>query len=283
MRKIWRRVFIALLVLFVILFIVIARIVTPVSDESLRSIATEYHLRIQIDTFYFRSNAIRVCLFRSDNSPSAPKPLLVGVHGAPGDISTFLSYVEQADLIHHFDILLYDRPGYGDNQNYLPVLEQAQCLVELLSLYGEAREIELISHSFGGPIAALAGILGKRLAIKHHYMVSPVICPEERVFWFSGLPTYFPLKYLFRHSWLISAEEKCDHPNQMRLLADEWEANKIPTIHFHGTNDWLAPADNYIFTSEHFPKAYYLLVLWEGANHFVIWSRIDEIKAYLLE
>jgi len=126
------------------------------------------------------------------------RPLLVMIHGAPGDISTFARYANDSLLRAKYDMLIYDRPGYGprDEMPEEGIKEQALILLQLIENEEfKYSEVMFLSHSYGGPIAAFVSTELADICLGH-VMVAPVLdASSEPLFWYSKLPVSWPRKF----------------------------------------------------------------------------------------
>lgn len=203
------------------------------------------------------------------------KPILLTIHGAPGSGADFLSYWSIKELIDRYDLITIDRPGYGPNYDFdkdVAIVDQAIMISKMLHELAPNQEVSILSHSYGGPIGAvLAGLLDSLCL--GHVMVAPVIDPDsEEVFWFSALPLKWPFYMFASNCWKMAAHEKVGHVEQLKKLADTYQHVKSPTIHIHGTDDWLASINNVGFCEEHFEESYYTSIIIDEGSHFILWE-----------
>lgn len=255
---------------------------TRVADEKLQESFKEYE-DVTIDDIKISENQ-NVRYVRRGKSQN---PLLVMVHGAPGDLTAFSGYLRDSLLAEKFDLLAYDRPGYNgeDKEPRASIVSQANALFNLISQVSlDSQSIVLMSHSYGGPIAALAAIdLGDR--VNGHLMLSPVIDPHsEPMFWYSKFPVKAPFKWIAAQPNKTASYEKIEHRKHLKSLIDKWANMPTNTLMIHGEKDWLAPIENAKFVKETFPESLTEIELLEDASHFFIWSnkRSDFIKNKLL-
>jgi pimeloyl-ACP methyl ester carboxylesterase len=183
-------------------------------------------------------------------------------------------------------MLSYDRPGYsreanGDSEPDISV--QGRLLAELVRLtMGSAKGVILISHSFGGPIAAMAADeLGE--VVIGHVMIAPVISPQcEPDFWYSSIPHTFPFTLFSSHGWKVASTEKRFHREYLKETTHVWQDISYEVIHFHGSDDWLAPIENVHFAEASIPERWYHPVILEGKSHFILWTEREQITREIL-
>ncbi len=100
------------------------------------------------------------CFAYSYSDMNDKKPLLVLVHGSPGDYTGWDKYLKDKELSSKYRILALDRPGFGKSvkANVLayPNLEfQGKVLRAFVRKYGHGQKVTLVGHSVGAPIVSL--------------------------------------------------------------------------------------------------------------------------------
>ena len=257
---------IILLVLLVSIAVYYASDFRSPADEIIRQ---QLAGKIQLDTVIFKGLPRRY-LIRKNNSA---KPLLCFIQGAPMILLDFIKYIEDSTLSSQYTIIVPERLGYGPSENdeaEEDIRVQAQHITSLiLKAADNNQQVVILSHSYGGPIGALTSkYLGDR--VNGHVMLAPVIDPDhEKMFWFSKLPILFPFRHFMSQALKTAAIEKSSHSSSLRLIKDEFDDIHSPTIHFHGTDDFLAPIENIPFVRAHFDTQYLKQVIIPGGNHFM--------------
>ena len=198
------------------------------------------------------------------------------LHGAPGSSGDYAGYWDIDMLMENFELLSADRPGYSpimEPPKDYHIREQADILLSLIESLREQRRIAIISHSYGGPVASLiAGELDSLCL--GHIMVAPVIDPySEKVFWYSSIPLLWPFSITSTQDWKQAAIEKTKHKEYLMDVMPYWTQINSPTIHIHGSKDWLAPPANVDFCRAHFKEHLYKAIMLEGESHFILWNK----------
>jgi pimeloyl-ACP methyl ester carboxylesterase len=76
----------------------------------------------------------------------------------------------------------------------------------------------------------------------------------------------------------VSNEELMPLKNDLMMIEDDWDRIRIPVSLIHGTLDVLVPFDNLAYAKEKLVNADTVRTLiFEGENHFIVWSHKDEI------
>lgn len=254
------------------------------SDKALIKSFSQDSIPLQIGQIEYKSHKIRY-LYLQNNIASAP--LMLMIHGAPGSATAFEPYLKDKKLRQEYHLLAYDRPGYGiyDSDNPMTTLtDQSEALSTLVSKFHiPGQQIYFFSHSYGGPIAALAAIKLDSL-VNAHIMVAPVIsAASEKIFWYSRIPLLFPFKFISSGANKSASYEKLNHPEELAKHVDDWMKSKCLTVHIHGDIDGLAPIENIDFARKHFPNGLFEEVVFKNKGHMILWTQKDKIMPHLLD
>ena len=239
---------------------------------------------VELQSLILENKTIRSLTFINQDSAA---DLIVFVHGAPGGASAFKSYIKDHRLQESFNMLSYDRPGYNRDADEIgepDISIQGHLLAELVEKsLGDARRVVFVSHSFGGPIAAIAAdeledkVLG-------HVMIAPVISPEsEPEFWYTGIPHIFPFSLFSSKGWKVASTEKLFHKASLEETLGIWKDISYKVVHFHGTDDWLAPIENVDFASARIPERWYRPIILESKSHFILWTEQELITREIID
>ena len=105
-------------------------------------------------------------------------PLLVLIHGSPGDLNAFDSWFADTLLTSRYQLLAYDRPGFGLSQmgvqRKLDV--QRRCVSAILD-HIKAPSYFILGHSYGGAVV-LSSMLGERETLEHSIIVAGSVDPD---------------------------------------------------------------------------------------------------------
>ena len=208
------------------------------------------------------------------------------IHGAPGSGNAFYSYLKDSLLLEKARLISYDRPGYGysDFGNaMISIEEQTRILVEVINHYN-LQDVILVGHSYGGPIAAYAPLLTER--VTGVLMLAPAMDPDhEKYFWIGNFARWKLTRWLIPTSWVVSADEKYTHEEELRKMTDYWKQVKVPVVCLQGDKDRLVPYENLAFCEQHFNPDYFTGLTLEKEDHFIPWTRkalvVKEIMKFL--
>lgn len=218
---------------------------------------------------------------------SSKKPSLVLIHGAPGGVDNFKHFHENQKLLEKYNILSYDRPGYGKGTQYdyksMPSLQkQADVLQKVILDYG-ITEYVLFSHSFGGPIALRHE--AKHQRAKGILLASVAVDPEhEKIFWFAHIGRWKATRWMLAKALKTSADEKFAHVEELKKLQPELSSIKTKVIAIHGDEDSLVPYENLSYINKNLVNASLESITIKEENHFYPFSKpeicVEKLMAF---
>jgi pimeloyl-ACP methyl ester carboxylesterase len=218
---------------------------------------------------------------------NGPVPLVLFIHGSPGDWEAWAQYLSDPDLATRAHMIAVDRPGFGGSEagHAERSLEQ-QCLdiAPLLDRASPGQRVVLVGHSFGGPMVC-------RLAMDHPDKITDLIVlagsidpGQEQTKWYQYVAEW----WVFR--WLVPAELRTANREIRPLKAGLTEMLPLwPRIHqrvtvVQGLADNLVPPENADFAQRMMINAHPLeIIRIPGMNHFLPWKQYPLVKVKILE
>lgn len=213
-------------------------------------------------------------------------PLVLFVHGSPGSLSSFKSFLADSTLLDRALLIAVDRPGFGFSdfgRAERSLAKQAALLKPILEKYKNNRPITLVGHSLGGPVIARMAMDYPEL-VDGLVMVAPSIDPDlEPNEWFRApLATPF-LKWLLPRSIRASNDEIYALKPELQKMLPLWSHINAKTIVIQGGKDTLVPPGNAYFAQKMITQAPVQLVINEQMNHFVPWTFPELIKDAVIQ
>lgn len=287
MPKTWSRIlkilsislFSILVILLVLINVLAKNLVREASDMQTTLNALGQDLSIQINTMEIDTlGSIRYARLGADTLP-----LLILIHGSPGDLNAFDSWFADTLLTQKYQLLAYDRPGFGisqmNMQNALKV--QSLCVSTIINTI-EAPAYYLLGHSYGGAVV-LASMLEEDERIAHSIIVAGSVDPtlEPREWWRPIISSKLVSWTLPR--MLNSSNQEIEYLYEELLLMERRLESGVssPLTVFQGTVDKLVPAGNADYL-----KAKILnceSVFFEEEGHFILWTKQDVIVDHLIK
>lgn len=267
-KKIFRIAFLVFLLLFVGLGVMALRMSFHHTNKQILEDYQKSGISITIGHATYHNYQVR---YITGGNPEA-KTALVLVHGAPGSMDMFKSIFQDSLLQQKFRIYSVERPGYGYS-NYgkaePSIAKQAEVLARLLRDKVKQKQIVVLGHSFGAPVAAYMATLDSRVI--DAVLAGGAVAPDlEKFVGLARLSHEAPLKWLASKDTEVAAEEKLAHPKELQSISRIW--NHFPTqlIAMHGTKDWMVPYDNVRYLEERVPADHFTKVTLPGESHFFI-------------
>ncbi len=207
---------------------------------------------------------------------------VVFVHGSPGSLDAFISFLKNDELRSRVRLVSVDRPGFGlsDPGEAVPSIEeQAFRIRHALVQKGIEGNVILVGHSLGGAVVARIAVDYPELA-RGLILVAPSVDPDlvgRR--WYNYLAK-FPLVYWgLSRDWKNSNDEIYPLREQMELLKNRLDTLSESVIVIQGMKDRLVHPENADFIERELRGAERLDV-WriEDMNHFVPWTHPELIE-----
>lgn len=209
-------------------------------------------------------------------------PLLILIHGSPGDLNAFDSWFADTLLTSRYQLLAYDRPGFGlsemDIQKKLDV--QSRCVSAILD-HIEAPSYFILGHSYGGAVV-LSSMLEERETIEHSIIVAGSVDPElEPREWWRPIISSDLVSWTLPRMLLSSNQEIEALYDELLLLERGMDTDiDLPLTVFQGLEDKLVPAGNADYLNQKIASS--KTVWFEEEGHFILWSKQAEIVDYLI-
>lgn len=213
------------------------------------------------------------------------KPTIVFLHGSPGAWNAFIEYMKDKDLLQQFRLVSVDRPGFGysDYGDATDLSTQSQLIAVLLQKLQNGKPVYIVGHSLGGPLCVL-------LAANYPELVSGVVLlaasidpQEEKPEKWRPVMKAFPLKYLLPGAFRPSNIELLAFKQDVLLMKAALQKIKCRVVIVHGLKDNMVPPANAKYATRYLVNASQVdEVILEDANHFIPWTRFDEVKKTLL-
>jgi pimeloyl-ACP methyl ester carboxylesterase len=213
-------------------------------------------------------------------------PTLYFIHGSPGSWDAFEAYMQDRDLLQRFRMVSIDRPGFGHSDYGRPehLARQSQLISPLFHTFNNHRPNFIAGHSLGGPMVVKLAADNPALFSGLVILSGSVDPAEEKPE--SWRPWLFktPLNYFVPGAMRPSNEELWYLKKDLVDLKADFAKINCPVYIVHGTIDPMVPFANTAYSKKMLVNAPHVeLVPLPGANHFIPWTRFEEIKHVLLK
>ena len=284
MKKWINRLLVGIVVLIIIIITVVnvGMSAMELSDEDTNSYFEEKAFEGLIETVEINNRKVKVI---SDLPQDSDSILIVFIHGAPGSWDAFKEYLTDKDISQNARVIAYDRPGYGgSDKTAMPgIAEQTEILKEIIKR-NQLEKTILVGHSYGGPIAGMAG-LDKELDVDAVIMIAPLVDPmSEPIFWYSYFSYWKLTSWVLPSNLVVAGSEKFAHSNELKKMQPQWHDANTSFVHVHGMKDALAPGkENIAFSRANIPEDKLETIVYDDKGHLVIWTEYHLMKEIIVK
>jgi len=277
-RRWLKGVLISIGILFMVALVLVFQFLKPRSDEKIIKDFRSLNSDIFISYLPFKDYRLRVFQMSKEIDPR--KKTLLFVHGSPGSALDFKKYLADVELKKKYNLISYDRPGYGFSQDQA-VLNDLNKEISLIGTLIKAKglqRVNLIGYSYGGSIAAAYdGDVEKKV------LLAPALKAElEPMFWMLNFYRWKATRNLIPVVFKHASEEKLGHLDELPLYEDRWGLGDALFLLIHGNDDHIVPYENSIFLKEKLGDQRVSLHTINGAGHALIWTHFELIKQEII-
>ena len=215
------------------------------------------------------------------------KPLVVFIHGSPGDWRGWADYLIDPELTYRAELVAVDRPGFGGSGAGVverSLVQQARAIAPLLDKVAVGRRVVLVGHSFGGPLAV-------RLAMDNGSKVTDIVIlagsidpAMERTAWYQYPADWPVISWLLPETLVVTNREIRALKDELVAMLPLWPRVTQRVTVMQGGKDDLVPPANADFAQKMLTHARSVnIVRIPEMNHFLPWTRFAQVKAKILE
>ena len=212
-------------------------------------------------------------------------PTIVFIHGTPGSWDAFANYLKDSALLQHYRLISIDRPGFGYSDFGKPyhLQQQSEIMSPVLQTFKNGKPLFLVGHSLGGPMLIKLSADNPAL-FSALVIISGSIDPaEEKPEKWRPWLFKTPLNLLMPGALRQSNEEIWYFKKDLVALKNDFKKIHCPVIFIHGQKDTWVPPDNVAYGKKMLVNAAAVSELFfADGNHFIPWTKFDEIKKALL-
>ena len=210
------------------------------------------------------------------------RQLLVFVHGTPGSLRAFRSYLTDPQLRERFHMISVSRVGWAAGADFKEpsLAAQAAALQPILELDRSGRGAILMGHSYGGPVIARAAMDYTEL-VGGLVFVATTGDPElSGPRWYNRLTYWWP-EFVLGDRLMGANDEIMAVQEQLREMLPEWEKLTMPALIVQGDDDSLVYPENADFLHRQLADSRLLPRL--GGDHFILWGDMPVIRDAIID
>ena len=210
------------------------------------------------------------------------RQLLVFVHGTPGSLRAFRTYLTDPLLRERFHMISVTRVGWTEGADSKePSLEaQARALLPILEMDRSGRGAILMGHSYGGPVIARAAMDYTEL-VGGLVFVATTADPElSGPRWYNFISFWWP-EFILGERLMGANDEIMAVRSQLEEMLPGWETLTMPALIVQGDEDTLVYPRNAEFLHEQLVNS--RMLPRPGGDHFILWGEMPVIRDAIIE
>lgn len=278
-KRIAKIIGLLLLILFIGVSIMFYRLFAPKSNDKILKILQSESSQPFIRNVPYKDRSIRT--IHMQNKIDTTLPILVLIHGSPGSALDFKKYLLDEELNKKYNIITYDRLGYGE-KNLGKIANSLKEEIEVLDVVIaniKAANIILAGYSYGGTT-----VLASPKKYKMKLLLAAAVRGDlEPMFWVINLYKWKLTRLLVPKVLQAASEEKLRHRIELIDYENQWGEANNQIISIHGKLDRIVPYENSIFLENKLDPKKFKLIPLEKGRHDLIWANFEEIKNVFLK
>lgn len=270
---------------FLVLFI-ISRLEIFEMRYQPNSFAQSIKSAIQINPIFKQKNINNNTIQYIQVGDDKDLPNIIFVHGSPGALSAYETYLQDTSLVKYANLFAVDRLGFGYSNfgKAVPSLTvQANMIAAILKDLPSTKNI-LVGHSMGGPVICKLAMDFPKL-VTGLVLVAPAVSPklEPNNWWRKVLDWRF-FRWFTPTALRVCNQEIIPLKKELLNMEDQWGNITCPVTVIQGTKDKLVPIGNAFYAEEMLKNSSAVKIkLIEEGNHFILWSETAIIKRSILD
>lgn len=259
------------------------------SDEALRAKFSRDDLNVRFYTNNSSdpsSSSLSYMSVVRENLTEDPSLAILFVHGSPGSLDAYLSYLQDDRLLSRAALYSVDRPGFGKSQfgTAQPSLEQQAAQIKKVIDAIPEKNILLVGHSFGCAVIARIA-MDYPTSIDGMMMIAGTMAGEaEPPNWWRKVVDFPLMRWFIPNAFIVCNREMLPLRQELNEMTPHWSKVQVPTTVIHGTADWIVSYDNLPIIAnrlEHLEKK--RIVSLKGQGHLILWTDKERMISEILE
>lgn len=236
-----------------------------------------------IEDVVLGNRTLRVARLDAEPTPeAAAAPILLFIHGSPGDREAWSSYLATDSHDGLGARPAIDRPGFGgstDAELMLNLRQQAALIAGLIPL---GKRAIVVGHSLRGPIAAWMAIDRPDLVCGAVSVAGSLAPSLEAPRWYNCAAQWQLVQWTLPDEMLKSDRDMTGLFTELTALDEGWKALKVPFVLMQGMSDQLVDPRTPDAVEVLAPSKSLQVRRDPGEGHFVFWEKpclvIDAIR-----
>lgn len=235
-------------------------------------------------SYYVENRGRKMHFVANEKEVDDKRPLIVFVHGAPGDWLATAQYMADEDLKSKAHMASIDRLGYNKSEKgkwEVSLENQAALLHSAVEKINPQGRVILVGHSFGGPVISRYA-MDYQDTVDNLLILAGSVDPDlEFTKWFQIVADWKWVRPIIPSALHVTNQEILPLKGQLEKMLPLWKKITADVVVIQGKKDPLVPHENGAFIQRQLPDA--KIIYLEDQNHFLPWSEYDLIKETLLD
>ena len=252
------------------------------TDQSAMLAFNEKGFNITLNDFKYKNNNLHYARIGDST-----KKALLFVHGSPGSWVNSWDYFMDSSWHTDYELISVDRPGFGksDYGKARNLFKQSEIITAFVKDKLKGRQVQLIGHSYGGPLVLQLCADNDTLYDKCIIMAGSINPEAEKNEWQLNLFSKPILKWTVPGSFEQGMEE-------LLWLKEDLKSNKYltglskiktPIVAIYGTKDKMVPyKSNVDFLKKRFPSDQIEVHPIKDGSHFIPWNNYAEMRQLII-
>ncbi len=215
-------------------------------------------------------------------TPGTGGPMLLFVHGSPGDWKAWAHFLQTPRLASFGTRLAVDRPGFGGSGPG-QVIPDLRVQAELLSrLIPDGQRAIVVGHSLGGPLVAWLAIDHPEKVCGAVSIAGSLAAQLEQPRWYNQAANFRVVQWLIPNEMVWSNAEMMPLSTELAQLQASWPRLRTPFILMQGGKDSLVDPRTADITQALAPVQWLTVQRLPDEDHFVLWKKPDLVVDTIL-
>lgn len=220
----------------------------------------------------------------SPPAPAKPQtPLLLFVHGSPGDWKAWSYFLRDPQLEGFDQRLALDRPGFGKSEPGRVMSSLREQAAVISGLIPAGRKAIVVGHSLGGPLVAWMAIDFPNKVCGAVSIAGSLASRYEEPRWYNDLAQWSAVQWVLPKEMVWSNGEMMHLADELKQLEANWDKLQVPLVLLQGGKDSLVEPNTVDDVEKLAPKAWLRVRKYPEESHFLLWEKpqlvVDAIRS----
>lgn len=202
----------------------------------------------------------------------AGKPMLLFIHGSPGDWKAWAAFLSDPRLNPLGDRVAVDRPGFGSSKG-LVVADLRQQAAQLAQWIPAGQKAIVVGHSLGGPLAAWMAIDATEKVCGVVSIAGALSSLREQPRWYNYAAEWRPVQWLIPPEMTLSNEEMMPLAAELQRLEAALPQLRVPFLALQGGQDALVMPATVDDLAQRIPAPWLQVQKQPEDGHFLLWQK----------